>query len=259
MNKVTQFFNTLFKTAETVTLSAFEHGAVVVAPICPAFFFGHAIYTAVAELATWQLAAAVGVSAAFALEAVGIRAFHNALRLGSAVSYAPPALYMAIGIGALIVIEGNSDAGVVGVAMFLLTAVLYLTIGISRQATAKVERTAERVTRQYELQVQRDEREHQLKLARIEARKEVQIARNVPNIRQNVPNDVRNVPTNGHEQKRSDWRTLSSDERKNMHHRSVADITAQYKIGERAAQKWIQRSRNLDAQVAQNGHVEGGA
>jgi len=93
------------------------------------------------------------------------------------VSKFPPVAYLVIGIGSIIIIEGESTVGIIGVAMFLLTAVVYACVGMSRQIDdkkaeaieAKEGQTADKLL-EFELEQKREDAENRRRIERARAK-----------------------------------------------------------------------------------------
>lgn len=157
MKRFELFFDSLFEMLGNIIISFIRRVAPFAVPAAPAYFFGHAVATAVD---TDAVAVYVGVVAAVGLESAGILAAHYAVKFyGSGeenrghVATALAGLYLLIGIAAILLLDSTTyDAKAVGVAMFLIAGIVYLLTGLEvdtrtrEQARAKAEQeTAERL------------------------------------------------------------------------------------------------------------------
>jgi hypothetical protein len=183
LKAIESFFDNLFETAGNIALAFIRRAAPFAVPMAPAYFFGHAIYTAV-DRNDW-LAITVGVIAALGLESAGILAAHYAVkfysdgrnRQGHAATIGT-VLYLVIGIAAIWLMESaTNDAKLVGTAMFLIAGIVYLLIGLS-EADRLAQRTQETAENR-NLAQETDEREWQRKiaLAQMRLRHEEKLAR----------------------------------------------------------------------------------
>lgn len=157
--------------------------AMVSVPIAPAFFFGHAMYTAALALtqSDW-LSITVGAVSAAGLELVGILSGHAAVkfwRLGDDVKAAICGLILVAYV--ILGISGLQGWLVKGVVMFLIAPLVYLLVALQESAGA-AENTQETVENR-KLAQEAEEREwrrkmeladkrlkHEEKLARIQAK-----------------------------------------------------------------------------------------
>lgn len=188
--QVERWFRRLFETAGNIVLAAMTAGAPYLAPLAPATFFAHAIYSGSSLPPAW--AGFAGVAAAAALESSGLVAAHQAISFYGQkdgrwqLAAAGVGGYLLIGITAILLLETEADIQVVGVSLFLLAAILYLMIGLSRadaRETAAAEAEIDAITadnlaqREAEAREREAERKHALDLARIEAERDTGIAK----------------------------------------------------------------------------------
>lgn len=142
MKRTEQFFDVLFETVGNIIISFIRRVAPFATPAAPAYFFGHAVYSAVTDD---SIAIFVGIVAALGLESAGILAAHYAVKFyGSGetrrghVAAGGAAVYLLIGIAAIWLLDGlNQDAKLVGTAMFLVAGIVYLLTGLAVDSQAR--------------------------------------------------------------------------------------------------------------------------
>jgi len=127
-----------FQNAAYVAFSFLRHLAPFFTPAAPAFFFGHAVYTAAVKTTSWQLSAFVGFVAALGLESAGIMASHTAIKFYSNgekgkmwTAIVLSGLYLIAGIGSIVLFDGTEwDSKIVGIAMFCISGIVYAVLGL---------------------------------------------------------------------------------------------------------------------------------
>jgi O6-methylguanine-DNA--protein-cysteine methyltransferase len=146
MKQVEKFFDAFFEMNGNIALSFIRRLAPFAVPAAPAFFFAHAVYTAVVLMTgNVSLAVFIGLIAAAGLESVGILSAHVAVkfytaqehdRAGLAAGIA--AFYLLVGIGGIWLLESTArDAKITGTVMFLIAGAVYLLIGLLDDARAR--------------------------------------------------------------------------------------------------------------------------
>lgn len=229
--------------------------AMIAVPLAPAFFFGHAVYTAVVSLpaAAW-IAVTVGVMAALGLELVGILAGHvanTAWRLGDYGRAVLGGLIMAV----YVVIGVVELWGSIGAVMFLIAPLVYLLAALQEGLhTAVNQQAAETaVSRQQEQEDRRQQRDHEqrMELERLRLAHEEKLARIAakpqPQPRQIARQVTGNLP--------HDWRQLTGQQRHDLAHLTREGREAMMpELSERARRDWHNR---LDEIAAQNGSYAG--
>lgn len=229
--------------------------AMIAVPLAPAFFFGHAVYTAVASLPapTW-LAVVIGAAAAVGLELVGILAGHVANTAWRLADYGRAVLGGLI--MAVYVIIGVVELwGSIGAVMFLIAPLVYLLAalqdGLHTAVNQQVAETA--VSRQQEQEDRRQQREHEqrMELERLRLAHDEKLARIAakpqPQPRQIARQDTGNLP--------HDWRQLTGQQRHDLAHLPREGREAiMPELSERARRDWHNR---LDEIAAQNGSYTG--
>jgi len=189
--------------------SVLTHLGLWVVPLAPAVVFGHSFYASIQGSVNPDLALLAGVAAAMALEIPGATSAHTALGLQALKAeswkvwtcWCLVAAYVLLGIGGVIGFEYNGGFTVVGVLVFLLMPIAYISLGFSRDlnrmieaakvANSKAEAEAietrakqdeiDRENRKFEHQrlLAEDDRRYQLALkqAEIAAQKEIETER----------------------------------------------------------------------------------
>lgn len=149
-DRIYLFFDHLFDAIGGIFLSFIRRLAPYAVPLAPAFFLGHAVYTAAAAISSPTWGMAVGISAAIGLEAAGIRAPDLALRLyrqqnrSWLVAAFAVVAYLAIGITIIWLLENTSqNAKLTATAMFLVAGLVYLIMGLEESHKEQAQRTAE--------------------------------------------------------------------------------------------------------------------
>lgn len=157
--------------------------AMVSVPIAPAFFFGHAMYTAAFNLTdTDWLSITVGVVSAAGLELVGILSGHAAVkfwRLGDDIKAAICGVILVAYV--LLGISGLQGWLVKGVVMFLIAPLVYLLVALQESAgvaentqetieNRNLAQEAEETEFKRKVQLAQMRLKHEERLARIQAR-----------------------------------------------------------------------------------------
>lgn len=220
--------------------------AMVLVPLAPVFFFGHAVYLAVLQLpAPGWVATAVGLAGAVGLELVGILAGHvtNAAWLqqdhGRAVIGAAILItYVAIGVAEL--------WGTIGAIMFLIAPLVYLLAALQDGIkTAVNEQQSDRSFERAEMAKDRAlAREIKMEAARA---KTAQLAGE-----KRAGSPARNGQDGGNLP--ADWRQLTNGQRHHLAHLSRgerADLLGH--LADRTRRDW---NRKLDEIAAQNGNYK---
>lgn len=180
MKQTELFFDSLFETIGNIIISFIRRVAPFAVPAAPAWFFGHAVATAVT---TGSIAVFVGIVAALGLESAGILAAHHAVKFYGTgeqgrghVAAGLAALYLIIGITAIWFLDGaNRDAQVVGTAMFLIAGIVYILTGLETDSRSRDEARARAARETAEtLRLQLEEREREQK--RLEQKQQEQLA-----------------------------------------------------------------------------------
>ena len=177
MKQTELFFDSFFETIGNIIISFIRRVAPFAVPAAPAYFFGHAVATAVT---TDSIAVFVGVVAALGLESAGILAAHHAVKfygIGEQgrghVAAGLAGLYLVIGIAAIWFLDTNANAQVVGTAMFLIAGIVYLLIGLETDSRARDEARAKAAKETAEnLRLQLEEREQ----TRLDQQQQAQMA-----------------------------------------------------------------------------------
>jgi hypothetical protein len=196
---VVSFAERITAGAAAITAAVFSNLSVAIAPVAPSAMFGFAFYDATVATMGHNMALGVGVAAAFSLEGAGFLSFHTALTEKGVWPKTLPAIYLSIGIGALVLIKGG-DA-VLGVLMFALVALVYASVAFKRGREARVKESdaqrAERLEqerRNWEAEKERqdklDKQEYELKMARLTAQKEIKLLESSGKVSQNFPAPV---------------------------------------------------------------------
>ena len=221
--------------------------AMVLVPLAPVFFFGHAVYLAVLQLpAPGWVATAVGLAGAVGLELVGILAGHvtNAAWLqqdrGRAIiGGAILITYVAIGVAEL--------WGTIGAVMFLIAPLVYLLAAL--QDGLKTAVATQRDDLDFERAQLAADREtaRQIKIETARAK----LAGNAGEKRAGSP------ARNGQEMGGfpADWRQLTNAQRRHLAHLSRSERAEMLpQMAERTRRDW---NRKLDEIAAQNGSFTG--
>lgn len=262
MKKTELFFDSLFETIGNIIISFIRRVAPFAVPAAPAWFFGHAVSTAVSSPIAAPI---VGFVAALGLESAGILAAHHAVKFYTAdqrgrgnVAAASAIVYLAIGIFAIWFLDGTTqDAKVTGTAMFLISGIVYLLIGLEAD-TREREQTI-RHERETAVQIARDQArwEREQKAADLQLQRELKREAAVAKFQQKqaapapivqATNGTITKTDNGH--LRSDWRTLSTDERQKIAALSPVQIVELYKVDRKTADRWLKKTGQL------NGHFQ---
>lgn len=279
MKQTELFFDSLFETIGNIIISFIRRVAPFAVPAAPAWFFGHAVSTAVSSPIAAPI---VGFVAALGLESAGILAAHHAVKFYTAdqrgrgnVAAASAIVYLAIGIFAIWFLDGaTQDAKATGTAMFLISGIVYLLIGMEvdtrarEQAAQHEQETAAQILRDETAQKQaeeskqaqweRDQKAADLELQRELKRKELEAnqALKLAKFQQKqaapapivqATNGTIAKTDNGH--LRADWRTLSTDERQKIATLSPVQIVELYNVDRKTADRWLKRTGQL------NGHL----
>lgn len=225
--------------------------AMIAVPLAPAFFFGHAVYTAVVSLpaAAW-IAVTVGVMAALGLELVGILAGHvanTAWRLGDYGRAVLGGLIMAV----YVVIGVVELWGSIGAVMFLIAPLVYLLAalqdGLHTAVSQQVVETA--VSRQQEQEERRQQREHaqRMELERLRLAHDEKLAR--------IAAKTQTVARTEADTSKTDWRLMSDTERLRLLDFTPDEIIDRYGVSSKTAGRWLERAGDLSGKMSANGHA----
>lgn len=207
MHQTERFFDDLFGMIGNIIVAFVRRLAPFAVPAAPAYFFGHAVASAVTE----SLAVAVGVVAAVGLESAGILAAHYAVRFWATgerrrawVATTAAGAYLIIGVAAIWGLEtATRDAKLTGTAMFLVAGLVYLLLGldsdVQERQRADVEaiearqRAAERERqRAHELHLLKARQQHEREMAQVTGRAQAGSSRSeVPATNGHLPGDFR--------------------------------------------------------------------
>lgn len=251
------FFEEVFHTIGGILLAFIRQLAPFAVPASPAFFLAHAVGAAADALEPgWGIW--VGVIAALGLESAGILAAHYAVKYYAAgdirwqLATAATIAYLTIGIATIWLLDADSAVRVVGTAMFLIAAIVYLLVGMAEadrvQETAVSQRLvidAEQATRehahQHELAIMDRQLRHEEKLARLASKR--QDARQDAGI---LPVSSGKIP--------DDWRQLTRQQKHHLAHLPREEReNAMPELADRTRRAWHSR---LDEIAAQNGSYE---
>lgn len=204
--------NWIIKTAQQTDrgiYSVLTHLGLWIVPLAPAVVFGHSFYASIQESVGPRLALLGGIAAALALEIPGATSAHTALGLQALKAeswkiwacWCLVAAYVMLGIGGVVGFEASGGFAVVGVLVFLLMPVSYISLGFSRdlnrmtEAAKMAENKADIEAREAKVKQDQDDRENreferqrllaqderqynlQIKQAEIAAQKEIETER----------------------------------------------------------------------------------
>lgn len=116
-------------------------------PVAPAVVFGYSFYASVVSSVSPNMALVAGIAAALALEIPGVTSAHTALGLQAAKAeswkvwacWGLVAAYVLLGIGGVVGFEMAGGFAVVGILVFLLMPVAYISLGFSRDLNRLIE------------------------------------------------------------------------------------------------------------------------
>ncbi len=258
LKQIEIFFDALFETGGNIALAFIRRLAPFSVPAAPAFFFGHAVYTAVLAMSgLTAVAIAVGLVAAAGLESVGILSAHIAVRLQSSgergkalVAGGIAVFYLVVGIAGIWLLESTSrDAKITGTVMFLIAGAVYLLLGLvdddgARQSQAHRAEQARQEQEREQAAWEREQAEKDRELAR-QLKAQAATARR--------PEGGQKAATTP-----SDWRLLAHAEKVRMLDLTTGEIARKYDVSDSTARRWLRNARQLTAPVtgekaAQNG------
>jgi len=242
---IVQFFDRATVAVQSITTAAFTNLSTTFAPVAPAFIFGFAVKDSVSWMGD-GMSAAVGIAAALSLEGAGFGAFHIALE-GEGWRYkVPAALYLLIGISALVFIKGG-DA-VLGVIMFGLVALAY-SIDAMRRKVRKVSaqkeaRDAAKLSAQSsqdeldrELMLLERKAEIELKVKKLAAQERVKLAEIEAKLSPTAVETFQKVP----ETFPTDWRKLTEAHKAQLAQMDAKEIEAVVGVNRKTAKNWLER------------------
>lgn len=252
--RIEAFFDALFETGGNIALAFIRRLAPFSVPAAPAFFFGHAVYTAVLAMAGRSaIGLIVGLVAAAGLESVGILSAHIAVRLHSSgergkalVAGGIAVFYLVVGITGIWLLESTSrDAKITGTVMFLIAGAVYLLLGLVDDDGA----------RQSQANESEQARRQQVAWEREQAAKDRELARQLRAQASTLPRleSGQKAVTSP-----SDWRLLPHAEKVRMLDLTTGEIAKKYNVSDSTARRWVRSARELAAPVtgdksAQNG------
>lgn len=254
--RIEAFFDALFETSGNIALAFIRRLAPFSVPAAPAFFFGHAVYTAVLAMASSSvIGLIVGLVAAAGLESVGILSAHIAVRLHSSgergkamVASGIAVFYLVVGITGIWLLESTSrDAKITGTVMFLIAGAVYLLLGLVDDDGA----------RQSQAQHSEQTRQQQAAWERDQAAKDRELARQ---LRLEAATSPRLESGQKAVTSPSDWRLLPHAEKVRMLDLTTGEIAKKYNVSDSTARRWVRSARELAAPVtgdksAKNGTV----
>jgi hypothetical protein len=252
MKQVERFFDAFFEMNGNIALSFIRRLAPFAVPAAPAFFFAHAVYTAVVLMtANVSLAVFIGLIAAAGLESVGILSAHVAVkfytaqehdRAGLAAGIA--AFYLLVGIGGIWLLESTArDAKITGTVMFLIAGAVYLLIGLLDDARARQDK--DEAAAKFALEQKAKDKETAREIKRQKAM--AQPAKSAAT--------ERAAPVTSS----ADWRLLADSERIRMLDLTSGEIVDRYGVSPETARRWLRNARSLAGQMTEvtahlNGH-----
>lgn len=219
--------------------------AMIAVPLAPAFFFGHAVYTAVLALLTpaW-IAIVIGTVAALGLELVGILAGHVANTAWRVGDYGR-AVVGGLVMGVYVIIGVVELWGSIGAVMFLIAPLVYLLAALQEGLKTAVNERAEETAVQKTFDLQQAAADKELdRRIRLERERAKTAARYQPKTRQDARRDTGNLPT--------DWRQLTRQQRRDLAHLTREEReNIMPEMAERTRREWHSR---LDDIAVQNGN-----
>lgn len=165
MGMIYHFFDNSFQLVSKILLSAIKRLAPYVTAILPGSLFGYTIYEFfLGFTGLYWLSLIVGMSAFVVLESAGIWSGHKIAEFygdGTSRIRVPIiafALYLAIGIGTLWLLDGSVDLNVklVGTSLFLLAAIVYTLFGFQAHQE-RVEAKEKRERREQTVEIIQEE------------------------------------------------------------------------------------------------------
>lgn len=178
-NKTLSFFEQIFQTIGGILIAFIRQIAPFAVPAAPAFFLAHAVGSAADSLEP-GLGIYVGIVAALGLESAGILGAHYAVSMYTKndprypVAIGATVAYLIIGIATIWLLDTDTNGRIVGTAMFLIAAIVYLLVGMAESDRQTAVAQQSDTDHQHRMDVLDRKLKHEAQLARIQAKTQVQ-------------------------------------------------------------------------------------